>query len=159
MKILKNAKNGQIVTKVAFFLCLSDWELKFFWLEGLGDQKSQFWQISKFWPKKNLKSVTSTIYAQNGQKNTKIPKIDKNDQIVTKVLLFWCLSDWELNCFWLGGSGDQKSQFWHNSKFWPKKILNQSPLQSRQKMAKKQQNTEKFEKWRNCNKSVIFLMS
>ena len=52
--------------------------LKCFWLGGVRDQKSQFWQISKFWPKKNLKSVTSKIFTQNSSK----PKIPKNVKMV-----------------------------------------------------------------------------
>ena len=28
--------------KSVIFLCISDWELKYFWLWGVGDQKSQF---------------------------------------------------------------------------------------------------------------------
>ena len=116
-KIPKNPKNSRKVTKVSLFWCLSDWELKCFWLGGVGDQKSQFWQISKFWPKKKSQIRHLYIQGQKWPKNTKILKSAINGQIVTKVSFFWCLSNWELKCEWLGGLGDQKSRFSQNSKF------------------------------------------
>ena len=66
-KIRKSSKIDQKVSKMSFFWCLSDWELKCFWLGGFCDDKIDFRRISKFWPKKNLKSVYSTVKVKNGQ--------------------------------------------------------------------------------------------
>ena len=54
-EIYKSAKNGQIVTKVSFFCCLKNWELKYFWLGGVGDQKSKFYTDFEILAKKKLK--------------------------------------------------------------------------------------------------------
>ena len=90
------------------------------------------------------------------KKTPKYPKVRENCQIVAKVPFFDVLAIGNSNAFGWGDQAIKKVNFDRIRNFGQKKISNQSPLQSRPKMTKKHQNTEKLDKWSNSNKCVIF---
>ena len=140
-KIRKSSKSDQKVSKMSIFLCLSDWELKCFWLGRFCDHKIDFRRISKFWPKKNLKSVYSTVKVKNGQKWPKYVKVRKVTKKYLKCQFFYVLAIGNSNAFGQEGFATIKSISDGFRNFGQKKISNQSTLQSKSKIAKNSQNT------------------